>query len=109
MPIVEIRVQGSTARAIYDDALNWQSLGFQPPARASHVEPIPEGVRAGQWYVDMSPLGPDHHYWLWPLHRTRADALRHEHEHLSTYYIRSSRAIDQVEPAAVIDSGRGAL
>jgi hypothetical protein len=60
------------------------------PRRASRVEPIPSGPLAGKWSVDMSPLGEEFAYSLWPPYDTRREALTAEAEHLEEVWIRGT-------------------
>jgi hypothetical protein len=61
------------------------------PRRASRVEPIQDGPDRGKWMVDMSPLGPEFQYCLWPPYDTRRAALAAETTHLEEVWIRGKR------------------
>ncbi len=58
------------------------------PRRASLVEPIQSGPDQGKWSVDMSPLGEEFAYSLWPPFDTRREALAAEVAHLTEVWIR---------------------
>jgi hypothetical protein len=68
-------------RAIYDDAVPELGLLDAVPRRASHIEPIQSGPNAGKWFADMSPLGEDFQYCLWPpfVNQTAAKAGERKH------------------------------
>jgi hypothetical protein len=57
--------------------------------RASEVEPIQSGPFEGQWLVDMSPLGLEHQYCLWPPFRKRKAALKAEVKHLEEVWLKN--------------------
>lgn len=76
--------KGGRVRAIHHDDY---VLPGGRTRRASHVEPIPSGPNAGLWYVDMSPLGPQYQYCLWPPFETRREALDAETSHLEEVWI----------------------
>lgn len=66
-------IEGSTARAIYDDGLAQVMAalgGRRVTRRASHVEPDD----SGGWYADMGPVGGPLLRWF----GTRHDALEAE-------------------------------
>lgn len=71
----------------YDNLEILKDLGMQPLQRASHVEQIREGPEAWRWQVDMSPLGPEYQYCLWPSFATREEALDAEHKHIVAVWI----------------------
>jgi hypothetical protein len=78
-----IAVFGPTeTRAIYDDDY---PMGVS--RRASLVEPIADGLMAGWWFADMSPLGDGYQYCLWPPYRRRDEALAAEREHLAATWL----------------------
>jgi hypothetical protein len=77
--------KGGRIRAIYNDSLK---LPGAVPRRASHVEPIQSGPNAGKWFVDLSLLGPDFQYCLWPPFENRGDALAAEVDHIEKVWIR---------------------
>jgi hypothetical protein len=82
--------KGGSIRAVHADGYDFQRVhGCGPARRASHVEPIQSGPYAGWWHVDMSPLGPEFNYCLWPPHppTERAAALAAEVEHLLQNWI----------------------
>jgi hypothetical protein len=76
-------------RAIHNDehAGLLQSLGFSPPVRASHVEPIRFGSNAWKWMVDMSPLGEEYAFCLWPPFESRQAALDAEHDFILNNWV----------------------
>jgi len=81
---------GGGIRAIVGDGLSSKQLaghGCDAPTRASRIEPIDAGPQAGLWMVDMSPMGDDWRYCLWPPQETRAAALKTEHQHLDEEWI----------------------
>ena len=79
---------GGEIRAIYDDTYPFTEIhGGEPPVRASHVEPIQTGPNAGKWFVDMSPLGEEYQYCLWPPFEKRAEALAAEHDHIVKHWL----------------------
>ncbi len=83
---------GGEIRAIHNDdtAPFLKAIGCGPPVRASHVEPIQAGPCAGLWHVDMSPLGEQYAYCLWPPFDRRDNALMAEHQHIEEVWIRNT-------------------
>jgi hypothetical protein len=82
--------KGGAIRAIHTDSYDFAGLhGCQPAVRASAVESIQSGPFAGWWHVDMSPLGPEYQYCLWPPHPpiARAAALAAERDHLEQAWL----------------------
>ncbi len=68
-----------TARCIYDETIDLNSLGRLQIQRASHVEPLPDG----RWVADLSPVsGPV----LGPF-ANRSQALAAEHEWLEAHWL----------------------
>jgi hypothetical protein len=66
-------------RCLYDEALDLRTLGSLTIARASHVEPDPDG----RWWADLSPVsGPR----LGPFQR-RSDALACERDWLEKHWL----------------------
>jgi hypothetical protein len=68
-----------TARAIYDEAIDLAALGRPTIARASHVEPGPDG----RWTADLTPVGGP---VLGPFDR-RSGALQAEHDWLERHWL----------------------
>ena len=68
-----------TVRAIYDEAIDLGVLGRPTIARASHVEPDPEG----RWRADLTPVGGP---VLGPFDR-RSEALMAEREWLEGHWL----------------------
>ncbi len=77
--------KGGLVRAVHNDDFQVPNT---VPRRASHVEPVPAGPLAGMWFVDMSPLGDEYQYSLWPPYLTRREALAAEVKHLEEVWIR---------------------
>lgn len=65
-----------------------QDIGCPAPTRASHVEPIPDS-NPWQWSVDMSPLGPNYQFCLWPPFPSREAALEAEHNWIAEYWLKA--------------------
>ena len=63
-----------------------QDLGCPAPRRASNVEPIPGSV-PWKWSVDMSPLGSDYLFCLWPALDSREQALTAEHAWIAQHWL----------------------
>jgi len=80
------------ARAIHHDEHNdlFKELGFQPPRRASHVEPISSGPSAWNWYVDLSPLGEEWQFCLWPPKPSREAAMKAEVVYLEANWMKTN-------------------
>lgn len=68
-----------TVRAIYDESIDLAVLGRPTIARASHVEPTPEG----RWRADLAPVGGP---VLGPYDR-RSGALEAEREWLERHWL----------------------
>jgi hypothetical protein len=74
--IVDLR---GRVRCLYDEVLELASLGQLKIARASHVEPTPDGG----WFADLSPVaGPV----LGPF-ALRSDALAAEQRWLEAHWL----------------------
>ena len=73
-----IRPDG-TVRAIYTEAIDLAALGRPTIARASHVEPGPDG----RWTADLTPVGGP---VLGPFGR-RIQALEAEHDWLERHWL----------------------
>jgi hypothetical protein len=73
-----IRPDG-TVRAIYDESIDLGAIGRPTIARASHVEPTPEG----RWLADLAPVGGP---VLGPFDR-RGQALEAEREWLERHWL----------------------
>lgn len=86
-----MRVSPTSLRMIHHDDY---PVAGAVPRRASHVEPIQSGRDAGKWSVDMSPLGPEFEYSLWPPYATRREALAAETTHLEEVWIREGTVQD---------------
>ena len=82
-----MRIRPGRLRMIHHD--DYRVAGAVP-RRASYVEPVQEGPDAGKWSVDMSPLGPEFQYSLWPPYKTRREALAAETEHLEEVWLRAN-------------------
>ena len=87
---IRFRADGS-ARTIYSDqhADFLRGIGFMPPTRASHIEPIESGPDAWQWYVDLTPLGEDYAFCLWPPSPSREAALQAERDYIQKNWVES--------------------
>jgi hypothetical protein len=77
--------KGGGVRAVHND--DYQVPTGAVPRRASHVEPIQSGPHAGMWFVDMSPLGEEYEYSLWPPYPKRREALEAEVKHLEEFWV----------------------
>ena len=85
-----LRIMPGEVRVICGDTLPSAALmniGCEAPTRASNIEPIPAGPCKGYWMADMSPMGDDWQYCLWPPMPTRKEALQQEHDHLNQKWI----------------------
>lgn len=83
---------GGTVRAVHDDDYPFMEVhGCAPPRRASHVEPIQTGPFSGWWYIDMSPLGDDFTYCLYPPLKTRREALAAEVTHVRERWVNGQK------------------
>lgn len=79
---------GGEVRTVHDDNYDFAAAhGQSVPRRASHVEPVPDGPRAGQWFVDFTPLGTEFQYCLWPTFVRRDHALAAEVKHLQESWL----------------------
>jgi hypothetical protein len=63
-----------------------QDIGCPAPTRASHIEPVPRSD-PWLWYVDMSPLGRDYQFCLWPPYPSREAALAAEHAWIKQHWL----------------------
>lgn len=76
--VLNISVTGAV-RAVYSDDYPFLDVhGCNAPKRASHVEAIQTGPNRGLWFADMTPLGEEYQYCLWPPCSHRVDALAAE-------------------------------
>jgi len=83
-----------TLRAIHTDNYDFMGLhGCGPAQRASQIEPIQSGPNAGWWYADMSPLGEEYQFCLWPPFppTQRAAALQAEYDWLVKNWIEKDK------------------
>jgi hypothetical protein len=70
---------GGKVRAIYSEEIDLAAIGRPAIARASHVEPNPEGL----WLADLTPMGGP---VLGPFAR-RSEALAAEHAWLEAHWL----------------------
>jgi hypothetical protein len=73
---------GGQIRAIWTDNLDLRKTYCAIPRRASRVEVVEEGPHKGEFFVDMSPLGPQYQFCFTRTFCSHAEALRAEQEWL---------------------------
>ena len=83
---MNISLRNGSVRAIHHD--DYADILGGITQRASHVEPITNGPCVGLWFVDMSPLGDEFGYCLWPPFERRDIALQAEHDHIEEHWLK---------------------
>lgn len=102
--VINVRPGGGMA-AIYDDDFPFEELGFSAAIRAGVVEPIQSGPCAGLWFVDMSPLGSEYRFCLWPPSRKRSEALAAERSVVERWLVRGEKTEAYVIQTEAADVG----
>lgn len=87
---IRFRESGEDRMIVGDDmpAEVVKRMGFGPPQRASHIEPINKGLYQGYFFADMSPSGYHWQFCLWPPKATRRQALTQERDALERRWIK---------------------